>query len=132
MRVPYPFPLLAMSMLLSATACSQKTQIEQSAPIAAETTAATAPSQNAQDPEIENNVPISAEATTAIVPGKEDDVAKETNTTPATPAAAAAAAAKPDRIYTDGALADPNAKAEDLGMASPGQKITVDTDGDKK
>lgn len=78
----------------------------------------------AQETEIENDVPISAEATTAISPGKEAD--PDQNTT----APAAASTPKPDRIYTDGALANPNAKAEDLGLASPGQKMTVDTSGD--
>lgn len=72
----------------------------------------------AQD--IENDVPISAEATTAVVPGKEADVTTET-TQPMV-----VAPAKPDRIYTDGALANPTPKAEDLGLASPGNKIVID------
>lgn len=72
----------------------------------------------AQD--IENDVPISAEATTAIVPGKSADV--EANT------GQPRQAAKPDRIYTDGALADPTPQAADLGMASPGNKTVLDVD----
>lgn len=72
----------------------------------------------AQD--IENDVPVSAEATTAIVPGKEEDVEQQT-TQPMV-----VAPAKPDRIYTDGALANPTPKAEDLGLASPGNKTVID------
>jgi hypothetical protein len=79
----------------------------------------------AQD--IENDVPISAEATTDVVPGKAADV---NASLPGQPAAVAQP--KPDRIYTDGALANPNVKAEDLGLASPGQKMTVDTSGDSR
>lgn len=74
----------------------------------------------AQETEIENNVPVSAEATTAIVPGKSADMEVADPNAPA----------KPDRVYTDGALSNPEAKAEDLGLASPGQKMKVDTSGD--
>lgn len=80
-----------------------------------------AASVGAQETEIENDVPVSAEATTTVVPGKEADLA---------PAAGQPTEAKPDRIYTDGALSNPEPKAEDLGLASPGQKMTVDVDGD--
>lgn len=76
----------------------------------------------AQETEIENNVPVEAEATTAIVPGQNTESMTSTMTT-TSPAA-------PDRIYTDGALNNPNAKAEDLGMASPGNKTVIDTDQD--
>ena len=76
----------------------------------------------AQD--IENDVPVSAEATTAVVPGKEADVEQSVGQP------GVVQPAKPDRIYTDGALANPKPKAEDLGLASPGQKITVDSQGD--
>lgn len=79
---------------------------------------------HAVETEIENDVPITAEATTDVVPGKAADV-QQTVGQPAP-----AVAPKPDRIYTDGALANPNAKAEDLGLASPGQKMMVDTSGD--
>lgn len=71
----------------------------------------------AQETEIENNVPLEAEATTAIVPGQEHD---------ADAAPPSAAQATPDRIYTDGALANPKPRAEDLGMASPGNKTIID------
>lgn len=74
----------------------------------------------AQETEIENNMPVSAEATTDATVGQEPQTA-----TP-TPATAAAKAATPDRIYTDGALDNPNAKAEDLGLASPGNKTMID------
>lgn len=77
---------------------------------------------NAVETEIENDVPVSAEATTAIVPGKEADIA------PAAGQPGVVAAPKPDRIYTDGMLANPEPKAEDLGMASPGQKMKIDVD----
>lgn len=73
----------------------------------------------AQD--IENDVPVSAEATTSIVPGKEVDVEQAVGQP-------AVQQAKPDRVYTDGMLANPEPKAEDLGLASPGQKMTVDVD----
>lgn len=74
----------------------------------------------AQD--IENDVPVSAEATTAIVPGKETDVEQQSGQTVAGPTA------KPDRIYTDGALANPTPNAEDLGLASPGNKTVIDVE----
>ena len=72
---------------------------------------------SAQETEIENDVPLQAEATTAIVPGQEHD---------ADAASTTAAQAKPDRIYTDGVLANPKPRAEDLGMASPGNKTIID------
>lgn len=100
MRVPYLLPVVAITVLLSMPVFAQET-------------------------EIENDVPVSAEATTSIVPGKATDVEASMD-----PQSAATTAAKPDRIYTDGMLSNPEPKAEDLGMASPGQKMTVDTEGD--
>ena len=80
----------------------------------------------AQETEIENDVPVSAEATTAITPGKSSDMEAAAA---AVPAYGAPPTTNP--IYSDGALAAPSAQAEDLGMASPGQKMMLGGGGGK-
>lgn len=64
-------------------------------------------------------MPVSAEATTAVIPGKTADVEQRLGPRGRAPA-------KGDLIYTDGVLAKPELNAEDLGLASPSQRITID------